>query len=214
MFNALAACFWVRLLIYSPKRFPWISVAGLALCTLGLGLAASRGLIMAALLGILLAMVVPFIVQPALRARILCLVALGAVLIVPTVLAKWDVLSRQFGVIVVGTGRPMSSPRRVLACGGRWPNMALRSFRIIHCWESVPGASTMPETGIFPVFPGRQPRHPAQHLHSGHGHSGHPRVGAGTGRTGGGYGGPLRRWIALGGWILYGLLVWGFRRSR
>ncbi len=156
MFNALAACFWVRLLIYSPKRFPWISVAGLALCTLGLGLAASRGPIMAALLGILLAMVVPFIVQPALRARILCLVALGAVLIVPTVLAKWDVLSRQFGVIVVEYRQADEQPQTSL--GMRW-QMAKYGLEIFQdhplLGVGTGGISaTMPEDRDIPGIPG------------------------------------------------------------
>ena len=118
MFNALAACFWVRLLIYSARRIPWLAVIGLALCTLGLGLAASRGPIMAAMLGVFLILVVPFITQQELRARILCIVALGAVLIAPAVLAKWDVLSRQFGVIVVEYRQADEQPQTSL--GMRW----------------------------------------------------------------------------------------------
>ena len=118
LFNALALCFWVRLLVFSPKRFPWLPAAGLALAIFGLGLSASRGPIMAAMVGVLLALAVPFVTQSRLRGRIFCIVALGAVLMVPAVMAKWDVLSRQFGVIVVEYRQADARPQTSL--GMRW----------------------------------------------------------------------------------------------
>ncbi|MDG2200490.1 MAG: O-antigen ligase family protein [Phycisphaerales bacterium] len=70
LFTAVAICYWLRLLIFGSIRHLWIVIPGLGLAGFGLMLSGSRSTTVAAMIGSLLLLAVPFITQPRNRVRI------------------------------------------------------------------------------------------------------------------------------------------------
>jgi O-antigen ligase len=91
LFIAVAICFWLRMLIFARGWKLCFACLGLCLAGFGLVLSGSKGPIVAAMIGCLLALAIPFVTRADLRGRIL---VIAAALGVGLGLATWSTSSQ------------------------------------------------------------------------------------------------------------------------